>query len=64
MTILLTVPEAADELRVCKDTVYALIAAGDLRARNIARPGSRSKTRIERTSIEEYVAGLPTVGAA
>lgn len=64
MTALLTVPEAAAELRVHRDTVYALIADGLLGAVNIARDGSRSKTRIPREALSAYVAGLPAVGAA
>lgn len=63
MTALLTVPEAAAELRVHRDTVYALIADRSLRAVNIARAGSRSKTRIPREALDAYVASLPPVGA-
>lgn len=64
MTLLLTVPEAAAQLRVHKDTVYALISDGRLRAVNAARPGARSKTRITEEALREYVASLPSVGLA
>lgn len=37
LPVLLTVPEAAAELRVCRATLYNLIAAGQLRRVRIGR---------------------------
>lgn len=55
-TLLLTVKEAATELRVSPDTVYRRISAGLLRAVNIAEPGDPSRTRIRRADLEKYIA--------
>jgi excisionase family DNA binding protein len=50
MTILLTVEEAAHELRVCRATVYALLQAGDLPSVQLGR-----SRRIRRADLEAYV---------
>lgn len=53
---LLTIPEAADQLRCSKTHVYDLIADGVLPAVDIARPGAkRSKTRVTAAALEGYV---------
>jgi excisionase family DNA binding protein len=65
MTTLLTIPEAAVELRVHRDTVYKLISDGLLRAVDARHPSARkSKTRVRREDLAAYVASLPSVGAA
>jgi excisionase family DNA binding protein len=54
---LYTIPETASLLgHVSKMHVYRLIAAGALRAVDIAVPGSRkSKTRIRRDDLASYI---------
>lgn len=55
-TKLLTIPEVADELNIAPNTVYKMIAAGDLRAVDMAVPGARkSKTRIRVDDLEAFV---------
>jgi len=65
---LLTIPEAADRLRCSPNHVYRLIAAGKLRAIDVAQPGARrAKTRVTEHDVAEYIqAGLRTAstGAA
>jgi excisionase family DNA binding protein len=58
--LLLTVPETAAELRVHRDTVYALISDGRLKAHNLAKPGARSKTRIHRDDLNTFIASCAT----
>jgi excisionase family DNA binding protein len=61
-TLLLTIPEAAAELRIGKVKVYELISDGELDAIDIARPGSkRTHLRVPRTSLDAYVKGCPRV---
>ena len=56
MSTLLTIPEVADELKLAPNTVYKMIAAGDLRAVDMSVPGARkSKTRIRRDDLEAFV---------
>lgn len=56
----LTVLEVAAELRVSDDTVYRRIAAGELRAIDIAPAGARkSKTRIRRKDLDAYLEACP-----
>ncbi|MEV0968474.1 helix-turn-helix domain-containing protein [Microtetraspora glauca] len=58
-TALLTIPETATELRVGDNTVYRMIARGDLTAVDISAPGARkSKTRVPRESIHAYLKRL------
>jgi excisionase family DNA binding protein len=53
---LLTIPETAAELRVSDDTVYRLIAKGDLATTDVAPTGSRKpKTRVVRASVNELI---------
>lgn len=53
---LFTVPEAAEQLSVrSTNTVYALIAAGKLRAVDIAATGSRSRTRIREDDLQAFI---------
>lgn len=51
MTLLLTVPEAAAELRLHRATVYRLIAEGALPVVRVTRRG----VRINRDALNEYV---------
>ena len=52
----LTVPGAAGQLGCSETHVYRLIAAGLLRAVDIATPGAgRSKTRIRADDLAEYI---------
>lgn len=53
--LLLTIPEAAAELGVHRDTVYDRISEGLIRTVNLAKPGQRSKARIERRELERYI---------
>lgn len=54
---LLTVLETAVALRVSDDTVYRLIAAGDLESTDVAPTGSRRpKTRVLAKSVNEFIA--------
>lgn len=55
-TALLTIPEAASELRVSPKTIYRLIADGALEVTDVARPGSfRPRTRVPREAITAYI---------
>ena len=55
---LYTIPEAAERLRCSEMHVYRLIAAGALRAVDIAVPGARrSKTRIRDDDLAAYIDG-------
>lgn len=55
-TKLLTIPETADELGISPNTVYKMIASGDLRAVDMAVPGARtSKTRIRQDDLDAFI---------
>jgi len=55
-TSLLTIKAAADRLGCSIAHVYRLIAAGHLRAADIAPPGSgRTKTRVRDDDLTEYI---------
>ncbi|MGV9536599.1 helix-turn-helix domain-containing protein [Streptosporangium sandarakinum] len=55
-SMLLTIPQVKEALQCGETHVYRLIAAGALDATDIAAPGSRkSKTRVPRTSLQDYV---------
>lgn len=56
MTTLLTIPEAAKELRVGKSTVYDWISDGRIKTVNLAEKGKASKTRIERKALDAFIA--------
>ena len=53
--MMLTVPEVAAELGCGRDTVYALIASGNLPSVLI---GARLR-RVRRQDLEQYIADLP-----
>ncbi|GIH69488.1 helix-turn-helix domain-containing protein [Sphaerimonospora thailandensis] len=60
-TALLTIPEAAKELRCSYNTVARLIARGALPSTDIAPPGSkRSRTRVPRDGLHAYIAARTT----
>jgi len=51
------IPEVMRRLKTSKDTVYRLIAAGDLESCDIAPPGSKApKTRVSDEAIERFIA--------
>lgn len=53
---LLTIPETSERLRCSDNTVYRLIASGELPAVDIAPRGSRSsKTRVDESDIAAYI---------
>jgi excisionase family DNA binding protein len=54
-TTYLTIPETAREMRVCRATVYNMIAAKELRPINIGH-GSKTKMRITRAELERFAA--------
>ena len=55
-SLLLTIPQAADKLEIAPNTVYKLIASGDLRAVDMTVPGAkRPKTRIRRDDLEAFI---------
>jgi excisionase family DNA binding protein len=55
-TALHTVPAAAEHLGCSDMHIYRLIAAGELRAVDIASPGAgRSKTRIRDDDLADYI---------
>lgn len=53
--LLLTVPEAAEELRVSNDSVYRLIAAGLIQTVDVGT-ARRPRTRVTRAALEEFIA--------
>lgn len=55
LKVLLTIPEAAEELRIHRDTVYAFVASGDLKAVDIAASGKRPRTRIRRDDFMAFI---------
>jgi len=56
-TRLYTIPETAALLGVCRDTVYKLIAEGDLDATEAAPRSSKSpKTRVSDEAIAAFIA--------
>ena len=57
-SLLVTVPQAAQLLSCCTRSVYALSAAGKIRLLKQGR-----STRIARSEIERYVAGLGSAAA-
>jgi excisionase family DNA binding protein len=59
-TLLLTVPEAARQLRVGQNTIYRLIANGQLKAKDMRQPGARKgMTRIPRAELVRYCKAAP-----
>lgn len=54
--LLLTIPETAATLKLGQNTVYRLIACGQLDTVDVSLPGSRkSKTRVPHVSIERFI---------
>lgn len=53
----LTLQQVAEELNTTPSTIRALIASGELSAIQI---GGRGQWRIERTKLEDYIAGAYT----
>lgn len=54
-SLLLTLREAGDELRVSEDSVYRLIQKGRLSAVDVGT-GGRSRTRVLRSELERFIA--------
>ena len=55
---MLSPPEVARRLRIKADSVRQLIRSGELRAADLARPGSRRpRFRIEPADVELFLAG-------
>lgn len=53
---LLTIPAAAERIDCSDMHVYRLLAAGELRAVDIAQPGARkSKTRVRSDDLDAYI---------
>lgn len=53
---LYTPSEAADRIRASESHIYRLIAEGELRAVDIAQPGSRKpKTRVRSDDLDAYI---------
>lgn len=57
--LLLTIPEAADELRISENSMYRLISAGLLQTVDVGT-GRQSRTRISRAALEAFIAGRAT----
>jgi excisionase family DNA binding protein len=64
----LTIRSTSERLGCSENTVYRLIAAGKLRAVDIAPPGSlRSKTRVRSDDLDAYIESItqkPKTGPA
>lgn len=59
--MLYTPAEAGERLRASESHVYRLIADGDLRAVDIAQPGSRRpKTRVRSDDLDAYIEARTT----
>jgi excisionase family DNA binding protein len=52
---LLTIPQTSARLNASDNHVYRLISAGELRAVDIAQPGSPSKTRVRSDDLAAYI---------
>lgn len=55
-TLLLTIPEAAAELRVHRMTVYRRIASGQIKTKDVGE-GGKTLLRIPREALEAYARG-------
>lgn len=62
-TLLLTLPEAAEQLRISEDSLRALISAGAIQTVDVGT-GRRSRTRVTRTALEDFIAARETNRAA
>ena len=56
MTFLLTIPQVAARLRIGRSSVYELIAGGELATADMVVKGSRSKTRVPESAVDEFIA--------
>lgn len=54
-TLLLTVPEAAAELRISENSLYRLIARGLVQTVDVGT-GRQSRTRVTRKALEDFIA--------
>jgi excisionase family DNA binding protein len=53
---LLTVPQAASELGIAPNTLFKMIAAGELRVVDMASPGSkRPKSRVRADDLQAFI---------
>lgn len=53
--LLYRIPEAAELLGVTSNTVYRLIAAGQLRAVDVDASGRRPRTRVRHDDLQAFV---------
>lgn len=60
-TLLLTVPEAAEELRISESRMYELISRGEIPTCDVGTGAQRSRTRVPRKALEAYVDERTTV---
>ncbi len=51
MPVVLTVPQVAQVLGICKNTTYALLRSGDLKSIRVGR-----KIRVSKDSLLEFIA--------
>ena len=55
-TLLLTIPEVAEELRLSRPTIYRKIGRGELQVVDVAAPGStKTQFRVPRASLTAYI---------
>jgi len=54
-TRLLSIPAAAEQLDCSRSHVYGLVAAGHLRAVETKASGTRSKTRVRRDDVDDFI---------
>lgn len=54
-TLLLTLDEAAETLRISEDSVRRLIASGAIKSVDVGT-ARRSRTRVTRAALEEFIA--------
>ena len=63
-TLLLTIPEVAEELRLSRPTVYRKIGRGELQVVDVAAPGStKTQFRVPRASLTAYIERLSSKSA-
>jgi excisionase family DNA binding protein len=64
LPLLLTIPQAAEQIGVAPSTVYEYISDGDLEAVDIARPGAKTtRLRVPLSALQAFIASLPRVHA-
>ncbi|WP_442928869.1 helix-turn-helix domain-containing protein [Modestobacter sp. VKM Ac-2980] len=54
--MVLTVAEAAEELRISDKSVYRLISAGELQTCDVGTGRERARTRVTREALEDFIA--------